>query len=387
MKILILGSGMYVTGKGTSSTGTILSAVIQSSLTQKISEIVIVSKSESSRNTVEQSVDATNNLLGTELKVSFYATESREPLWLDEYLLASNFDAAIVSLPDHLHHEYALKCLNAKINTLVVKPLTPTVREAESLIEKAKQNQVYGAVEFHKRWDESNLYIKNSLLDGRLGEPLYFDINYSQKIQIPSVQFANWAEKTNIFQYLGVHYVDLIYFITGKTPKKLSVYSTKKKLIKMGINTYDSIHVSSIWGDKNSSENDFYAHFNLNWIDPDETTAMSDQRISLVGTEGRIDCDQKNRGIYEVTSKNGAQSINPYFSTWISKDTSSQINGYGIKSISGFLTDVQALLNGDMSLEYLTNNRPSFSDCLVSTAFIEQVNTALKNNSNEYYSV
>lgn len=31
-----------------------------------------------------------------------------------------------------------------------------------------------------------------------------------------------------------------------------------------------------------------------NWIDPDETSAMSDQKINVVGTNGRFQADQKN---------------------------------------------------------------------------------------------
>ena len=30
-----------------------------------------------------------------------------------------------------------------------------------------------------------------------------------------------------------------------------------------------------------------------NWIDPDETSAMSDQKINVVGTKGRFQADQK----------------------------------------------------------------------------------------------
>lgn len=378
MKIVIIGSGMYVTGKGMSPTGTILSSVLQSSIDIDISEVHIISQSEASRTTTLESAANSNMLLGTDINVLFHSIESNGDAWLDLFLTTQKFDAGIVSVPDHLHYYYSHKLISANIHCLVVKPLTPTLEEANNLIGLAEAHAVYGAVEFHKRWDESNLYLKASIDHGKLGELLYFDVNYSQKISIPAQQFKSWAHKTNIFQYLGVHYVDLIYFITGARPIEISVFGTKKKLIDLGIDTFDSVHVSSIWSNNNSKENQFYVHFNLNWIDSRNTTAMSDQRISVIGTEGRIDCDQKNRGIYEVTNSNGAQSINPYFSQWIAADDGKlKLNGYGYKSINGFIMDVNALLNSEVSLQDLNNNRPSFKECLVSTQFIEIVNELL----------
>ncbi len=379
MKLLILGSGMYVTGRGNASTGTILSSVIQSGKQLAISEIHILSKRAESADHVHSSIQETNRRLGTDVNVQFLAMEDKAEGWFDSYLDDEGFDAVIVSLPDHLHYSYGKICLEKGIHMLMVKPLTPSLKEAEDLQNTAAEKNCYAAVEFHKRWDESNLYMKGRIKEGALGELLYFDVNYSQRVSIPAETFKSWADKTNIFQYLGVHYVDLIYFMTGAIPKTLHVYGTKKKLIAMGIDTWDSVHVSSVWQGSNGQE--FYAHFNLNWIDHKQTTAMSDQRISVVGTEGRIDADQKNRGIQEVSGKTGAQSINPYFSTWIDNGDYMSLNGYGVKSIEQFLVDVDSILNGSTSISDLEKSRPSFNEGLISTAFIEAVNNALATNN------
>jgi predicted dehydrogenase len=382
MKVLILGSGMYVTGKDHSKTGTILSSILQSSKSLPISEVKIISYSQSSKDNTLSSAAYTNGLLGTNVSVSFDWLQDKESNWLENFIKTEKFDFCINSLPDHLHFEFGKITLENQLPTLMVKPLTPTYKEGLELQNIANSNDTYCAVEFHKRWDESNLYLKNSIEQNRLGELLYFDVNYSQRIVIPSVQFKNWASKTNIFQYLGVHYVDLIHFMTGKTPKKLSVYGTKKKLVNLGIDTWDSVHVSSIWGNKEDDTQDFYAHFNLNWIDSNNTTAMSDQRISVIGTEGRIDCDQKNRGVQEVTNDGGAQSINPYFSLWIAgADGTQHLNGYGFKSIYAFVSDIHDLINNKTTVEYLNKIRPGIDNSLISTRFIDLVTQQLRDNN------
>jgi len=382
MKVLILGSGMYVTGKNYSKSGTILSSVLQSSMLIPISEVVVISYSQRSEKHTLRSAAYTCQKIGVQIPVSFEYLYNKEDSWFSRYLMEEKFDLCINSLPDHLHYDYTKFTLSCRIPTLVVKPLTPTYSEAEKLVNISKSEDTYCAVEFHKRWDESNLYLKNEILSGSVGEVLYFTVNYSQQISIPTEHFKTWADKTNIFQYLGIHYVDLIYFLTSKTPKSLSVYGTKKKLKSIGVDTWDSVHVSSVWGDVGSDSNDFYAHFNLNWIDPNSTSAMSDQKLMLVGTDGRVSLDQKNRGIEAVTNNNGIQTVNPYFASWLpNMEGTSSFGGYGYKSIFTFLADVNNLKKGLSTTEELNKTRPSAENSLISTRFIDVVTNNLKSGN------
>ena len=124
---------------------------------------------------------------------------------------------AIVAVPDHLHYEVASACLEKGLHTLVVKPLTPTVKEARKLIFLAKKQNLYGAVEFHKRWDRQNRILHDLFQQGDLGLPLYTWTEYSQRKSVPSEIFRTWVEKNNILQYLGVHYIDIVRFATGRS--------------------------------------------------------------------------------------------------------------------------------------------------------------------------
>ena len=108
---------------------------------------------------------------------------------------------------------------------------------------------VYGLVEFHKRLDHANLKIKDSIDSGLIGDLLYVHVEYSQRRSIPSEIFSKWVEGTNIFQYLGVHYVDIIYFVTGYLPKRLVATGQKKpskgktnKYI-LGTNKKQNVHI------------------------------------------------------------------------------------------------------------------------------------------------
>ena len=68
---------------------------------------------------------------------------------------------------------------------------------------------------------------------------------------------------------------------------------------------------------------------------------MSDQKYKIISTRGRIEIDQKNRGIESVTDFSNIEHPNPDFSYFF-KDNDNKYywSGYGIESINKFINDV-----------------------------------------------
>ena len=62
---------------------------------------------------------------------------------------------------------------------------------------------------------------------GDLGLPLYTWTEYSQRKSVPSEVFRTWVEKINILQYLGVHYIDIVRFVSGAKPVKVMAMGQK----------------------------------------------------------------------------------------------------------------------------------------------------------------
>ena len=248
------------------------------------------------------------------------------------------------------------------------------------LIRLAEEHKVYGAVEFHKRFDESNLLLRQTLTDGRLGQVSYITVEYSQR-RIMREIFQSWLANTNIFQYLGVHYVDLIYFLTGARPVRALATGQPLHPNTKTSPGADSIQVMIEWEDQSSKQR-FISTLATNWIDPDSTSAVSDQKINVVGTKGRYQADQKNRGVQLVTEEHqGAEEVNPYFCQfYLGGDGTFGVHGYGPRCIQQFLIDVQDIINGRVQRADLQEKRPSFQQSLVSTAVIEAINLSLTQN-------
>jgi predicted dehydrogenase len=380
LKILVVGGGMYVTGRGTETSGTLVPALLEGVKHGLVSEVAIVTTQAGSALEACRKSASIARQMGVDCS---FAAFPKEGECTNAYLQAAKAfqpDAVLVSVPDHLHASVSIPLIEKGLHCLVVKPMASSLEEAQAMVASAEKNQVVAQVEFHKRYDESNLLLYDAVQSRKLGDLLYAVIEYSQQKRIPRDVFRSWVAKTSVFQYLGVHYVDLLYFVTGFLPRRVTAWGQKSHLYNLGIDTWDAMQVVIEWEDFQSSTKVGMVSTHItNWIDPDETSSISDQKINLVGTLGRFQADQKHRGVQTVTDSQGVKDVNPYFSSsWIDPQTGKiKFHGYGIQSVLQFLRDVHWVKYHNGNLEELITSRPSFQSGLISTAVIDAAHQSL----------
>lgn len=381
IEIVVIGTGMYSIGRGTDGFGTIVPAVCEWAKNVKARvRIHLVGSQGKNNHHIQEKIEAFKKLSATKVDFELWPRQPEvNPTEYDRVLDGlSKPLCCIVAVPDDLHFAVAQNAIKRKIPTLVVKPLTPTCDQASSLIKMADEYNTYGCVEFHKRFDAANLMLLDYLQSGELGELLYSVVEYSQRIVIPTKIFRGWVESSNIFQYLGVHYVDIMKFISGAYPVRLSATGQKTELYQQGINTPDSIQCSIEW-ELPDNASTFIQTLHLNWIDPETSPAMSNQRIKLIGTKGRVESDQSYRGLSVYSAKTGFTTPNPYFCTQFGhKDGHVHWAGYGIDSITTFCDDCMDLNLGSVTKEALDLKRSSFRESFCSTAVVEACNASLE---------
>lgn len=373
---------MYSTGRGTKGFGTILPAISETQrLGYDIAELMVVGTNVKHALEAQQKIDQL--LLKTGVKIEFTScpkNDNNKKEYIEAIRKISKPACAIIAVPDHLHFEITKTCLENNLHCLVVKPFTVSLLEAKELTSIANKRGVLSRVEFHKRWDLANILIKDSYSSGKLGELLYTIVEYSQRKSMPMEIFKTWASNTNILNYLGVHYIDLMRFITNAEPLKVMSTGQKYFLKEQGIDTYDAIQANIQW--KTSSGGKFIQTLCTNWIDPENTSAMSDQRIKLIGTKGRYESDQKDRGLTLVTDDDAMEKINPYFcSSFKNEYGFMEWTGYGIESVKDFLISAHSLNSREKSLEQVSIDRPTFQESIISSAVLEAANESLENNN------
>ena len=396
MKILVIGIGTYVTGRGTNTFGTIFPSIIEFQRMNKIKNFEVVFAGHNFYNIQKSKKKVSKALKMSKInfKVTFYPNKNNKKQTYKNILKnEKNLSCAIVVVPDHLHFPVVNECLNHDLHTLVVKQFTTKINEAHKLIAKKNKKKIFGLVEFHKRFDRHNLLLKNAYDSKRLGAPLSFNVEYSQKKIVPEKLFKTWANKTNILQYLGVHYIDLVYFVTRATPVRVLAIGQKNWLIRKKINTYDSIQCIIEW--KTKSNIKFSQTLSVNWIDPNSSTAMSVQKIKFHGTKGNFETDQKTRGIKIVSDDVYVEEPNPDFNSPFQEGNRTEWRGYGIKSITQFLLGVHKIENKNFVnpnyynkskegefFNFFNFSSTNFEEAVISTAVVEAATKSLKNNSN-----
>lgn len=139
--------------------------------------------------------------------------------------------AVIVAMPDQLHYTVVMEALKNDQHVLCVKPLVLEYKQTLEIEKLAHEKGLFVGVEYHKRFDRRSLMAKRSYELGQFGEFVMGEAKMIEPYFYRSSNFQNWftCENTDPFVYVGCHYVDLVYFITGLKPVEITVSGIKGK--------------------------------------------------------------------------------------------------------------------------------------------------------------
>jgi len=131
----------------------------------------------------------------------------------------------VVAVPDHFHYPVIREALEHNQHVLTVKPLVLKYAQAKELEELAHGKGLMVGVEYHKRFDRRALDARGLYRRGRFGEFRCGEAKLVEPYYYRHSNFQNWFTKENSdpFTYIGCHYVDLVYFITGLRPIEVAV--------------------------------------------------------------------------------------------------------------------------------------------------------------------
>jgi len=138
---------------------------------------------------------------------------------------------AVVALPDHMHFPAIMEALANELHVCSVKPLVLKHQQAEEIARTAYAKGLLVGVEYHKRFDHRSLMARRNYRAGRLGQFRIGQAHLHEKWYYRDSNFQNWCtcENSDMFTYIGCHYVDLVAFITGLKPLSVSVYGIRDK--------------------------------------------------------------------------------------------------------------------------------------------------------------
>jgi len=138
---------------------------------------------------------------------------------------------AVIALPDHLHYQAVSEALRNDLHVCAVKPLVLKYEQADQIGREAYARGLVVGVEYHKRFDHRSLMARRAYRSGRFGEFRLAQAHLHECWYYRRSNFQNWCtcENSDLFTYIGCHYVDLVAFITGLRPVSVSVYGLRDK--------------------------------------------------------------------------------------------------------------------------------------------------------------
>jgi predicted dehydrogenase len=129
-----------------------------------------------------------------------------------------------VAVPDHLHHDIIVDALQRDQHVYSVKPLVQRFEQGHRIGELAAARGLFVGIDYHKRFDRRSLIARRQYGRGDFGEFAYGEARLFEPYFYRHSNFQNWftCENSDPFTYVGCHYVDLVYFVTGLRPVAVS---------------------------------------------------------------------------------------------------------------------------------------------------------------------
>jgi len=256
----------------------------------------------------------------------------------------------IVAMPDQFHYEVVMEALNRNQHVLCVKPLVLQYKQAAEIEKLAFEKGLFVGIEYHKRFDRRSLMARRSFELGHFGKFVMGEAKLIEPYYYRSSNFQNWftCDKTDPFVYIGCHYVDLVYFITGLKPAEVSVSGIKGR--------FPNGNEAYLWAHGRVR---FENNAILSVIDglgyPDQAAGSNDQSLQMFfegeGKTGMIKHNDQFRGV-EHSYLDGIGCGGSHFN-YVSPDFYKLVpwEGMGYKPIGYGFESVAALVHAALGIE------------------------------------
>lgn len=142
-----------------------------------------------------------------------------------EELIASPFvDAVVIASHDSAHAEQVIACLEHRKPVLCEKPLAPTIRECQDLVDR--QNVITGgipliSVGFMRRFHPAYRELKARLEEGTIGQPLMVLSSHRNVTSAPNGDSASTITNS------GIHEIDITAWLLNSAIESVSWHAPR----------------------------------------------------------------------------------------------------------------------------------------------------------------
>ena len=126
-------------------------------------------------------------------------------------------DAVFITLPNHLHMEYAVRAAHAGVHVLCEKPLAVTGEECTRIIEACRQAGVHAMTAYRLHFERQTLWALEQARSGRLGDLRYFTSAFSMRAKPGNIRTRPETGGGTLYD-LGVYCINAARMFFGSEP-------------------------------------------------------------------------------------------------------------------------------------------------------------------------
>ena len=197
--------------------------------------------------------------------------------WHNDVLINKNINAVCIALPAELHYKFAKQALLENKDVYVEKPITLDIKEAEELVELAREKNKILMVGHLLHYHPAIAKIKNMIQEGKIGKV--------KNIVANRLSLGIFRKHENVLWSFAPHDISVVLSLVGEIPE--SVVCHGKDHINEGVHDV----TNSILKFKNA-----YVNINVNWLNP-----YKEQKMTIIGEKGMIifdDVSKENKITY-----------------------------------------------------------------------------------------
>ena len=204
-------------------------------------------------------------------------------------------DAVIIATPDFLHKNPVIYAANKGLDMLVEKPFSTDENECAEMLQAIEKNNVKCMVAFENRWNLPIVAVKNQINTGSVGDILNINARLNNRITSPTKNLS-WSRNSSVGWFLFPHIFDMVYWFNGgKQVSKVYAVGTKKKLVSMGYDIYDTLQATISFVDGTN------ATLTSSWVLPASLALGYDLKLEVIGSESTLYVNSHDQCVQYLT--------------------------------------------------------------------------------------
>lgn len=269
-------------------------------------------------------------------------------------------DVVAVATPDHAHTAPVLTALRAGKHVLVEKPLATCIEDAALMLAEAERRNLVLQVNYSQRFVPEYAWLKQQIDAGAIGRPAMVISSKQDTIFVPT-RMISWAAQTSPIYFMSSHDIDLVGWLTGGSPCRVTATERRGVLTALGVDVHDGVDAVVEY------DNNVTASYHSSWILPESYPTITVDRMTIIGDAGVLHFESRDRSVACYGAQGGTTV------TFTGPQTANEVQG---RLMGAFRTSLETFVDAVRTgVEPATSARRTQHVLAVQNAILESART------------